>query len=234
MKETFKIKPPKRIAIGDPWYYEMYMFKQSGIEICPSKQKIRAELEQLAPIIEGTEFAIDYGEQPTKEEYERYEVAIDCRAKLTTMLCDDTPFLRNDNAIKKEMMINMALLFSSVTATVSDQEVELLVGGIPREIDDLEGWTAFDRFMGAIDEKTEVYVHAEAYLCGEGESVRATPEEVAYIMKRMDMKADFLSSRCDNIESVDFTIKWSPEELFNMEVNQNERLGKTASTSPTV
>lgn len=113
----------------------------------------------------------------------------------------------------------MALLFSAVTATVSDQEVELLVGGIPREIDDLEGWTAFDRFMGAIDEKTEVYVHAEAYLYGESESVRATPEEVAYIMKRMDMKADFLSSRCDNIESVDFTIKWSPEELFNMEVN---------------
>lgn len=113
----------------------------------------------------------------------------------------------------------MALLFSAVTATANDQEVEFLVGGIPMEFDDLEGWTAFDRFIEDIDEETEVSVRAEAYIYGEGESVRATPEEVAYIMKRMDMKADFLSSRCDNIESVDFTIKWSPEELFNMEVN---------------
>lgn len=28
MKETFKIKPPKRIAIGDPWYYERYQGKE--------------------------------------------------------------------------------------------------------------------------------------------------------------------------------------------------------------
>lgn len=72
-------------------YYSLSMFKQSGIEICPSEQEIRAELEQLAPIIEGTEFAIDYGEKPTKEEYEKYEAAIDRRAKLTAMLGDDAP-----------------------------------------------------------------------------------------------------------------------------------------------
>ena len=36
-------------------------------------------------------------------------------------------------------------------------------------------------------------------------------------MKRIEMDDTFLS-RCDNIESVDFTINWSPEELFNMEV----------------
>lgn len=78
----------------------------------------------------------------------------------------------------------MALQFSAVTVTANDQEVEFLVGGIPREFDDLEGWTAFDNYMEEIDEETEVSVHAEAYLYGEGESVRATPEEVAYIMKR--------------------------------------------------
>ena len=79
-------------------------------------------------------------------------------------------------------MINMALLFSAVRATAKDQEVEFLVGGIPREYDDLEGWTAFDRFMEDIDEETEVAIHAEAYLYGEEESNRATPEEVAYFM----------------------------------------------------
>lgn len=112
----------------------------------------------------------------------------------------------------------MALLFSAVTATANEQEVEFLVGGIPREYDDLEGWTAFDDFMGEIDEETEVSIHAEAYLYGEGETVKATPEEVAYMMKRMEMQDNFLASRCDNIESVDFTVNWSPDELFNMEV----------------
>ena len=68
------------------------------------------------------------------------------------------------------------------------------------------------------DEETEVSVHAEAYLYGEEETYKATPEEVAYFMMRMNQDETFLS-RCDNIESVDFTISWSPDELFDMEVN---------------
>ena len=40
-------------------YYSLSMFKQSGIEVCPSEQEIRTELEELAPIIEGTELALD-------------------------------------------------------------------------------------------------------------------------------------------------------------------------------
>ena len=41
----------------------------------------------------------------------------------------------------------MALLFSAVTVTAGEDEVELLVGGIPREYDDLEGWSEFDDLM---------------------------------------------------------------------------------------
>ena len=113
----------------------------------------------------------------------------------------------------------MALLFSAVKATAQDQEVEFLVGGVPREYDDLEGWTAFDNFMEDLDDETEVSIHAEAYLYGDEETYHASPEEVAYFMKRIEMDETFLS-RCDNIESVDFTINWSPEELFNMEVQK--------------
>ena len=118
----------------------------------------------------------------------------------------------------RTVMKNMALLFSAVTVTANDQEVEFLVGGIPREFDDLEGWTAFENFMEDIDEETEVSVHAKAYLYGGEETYKATPEEVAYFMKRIEMDDTFLS-RCDNIEDVYFTIQWSPEELFDMEVN---------------
>ena len=61
----------------------------------------------------------------------------------------------------------MALLFSAVTVTAGDDETELLVGGIPREYDDLEGWTRFDNFVENLDKTTEVSVHAEVYLYGE-------------------------------------------------------------------
>lgn len=113
----------------------------------------------------------------------------------------------------------MAVLFSAVTVTAGDEETELLVGGIPREYNDMEGWTIFEDFLGEIEKETEVQVHAEAYLYGEGETVRATPEEVAYFMMRMEMQADFLQDRCDNIEDVDFTFTWSPQELFRTEMN---------------
>lgn len=79
----------------------------------------------------------------------------------------------------------MALLFSAVTVTAGYDEAEFTVGGIPREYDDLVGWTAFDDFMKNVDAETEVSVHAEAYLYGGEETVTATPEEVAYLMMRI-------------------------------------------------
>lgn len=72
-------------------YYSLSMFKQSGIEVCPSEQEIRTELEELAPIIEGTELALDYGEKVSKEDYEKYEAAIARRTLLTSMLGEDSP-----------------------------------------------------------------------------------------------------------------------------------------------
>ena len=66
-------------------YYSLSMFKQSGIEVCPSEQEIRTELEELAPIIEGTELALDYGEKVSKEDYEKYEAAITLEVRLNAL-----------------------------------------------------------------------------------------------------------------------------------------------------
>ena len=66
----------------------------------------------------------------------------------------------------------MVLLFSAVTVTAGYDEAEFTVGGIPREYDDLIGWTAFDDFMGNVDAETEVSVHAEVYLYGGEETDR--------------------------------------------------------------
>ena len=98
----------------------------------------------------------------------------------------------------------MALLFSAVTVTAGDEEIELIVGRIPRECDDLVGWTVFDDFIENIDAETEVSVHSETYLYGGEETVTAAPEEVAYLMMRMERDENFLADHCDNIEDVDF------------------------------
>ena len=112
----------------------------------------------------------------------------------------------------------MALLFSHVRVSSPDgNEAEFLVAGIPREFGDVEGYTKLDEFLAEIDEDTEISFHAEAYLYGEGETFIATIEEVAYFHLRMQNDERFLSGHCDNIESVDFTCNYSPDELFGMD-----------------
>ncbi len=49
---------------------------------------------------------------------------------------------------------------------------------------------------------------------GEGETVKATPEEVAYMMMREQRDPDFLSGHCDCIGESDFNVNWCPDELF--------------------
>ena len=87
----------------------------------------------------------------------------------------------------------MALLFSHVRVSTPDgNEAEFLVSGIPREFDDFEYYTAFEDFLDGIEEDTEINVHAEAYLYGEGETFKATIEEVAYFHLRIQKDENFL------------------------------------------
>lgn len=112
----------------------------------------------------------------------------------------------------------MGVLFSEVTLTAEKDQVKLLVSGIPRDADDLEGWTVYEDFMNELDSDQDVSVHVEGYLYGEGETFRATPEEVAYFTTRSKLDSQFLNRHCDNIEDLDFTIHWSPEELFGVDM----------------
>lgn len=109
----------------------------------------------------------------------------------------------------------MAILFSDVrTSTPDGDEAEFLVSGIPREFDDLEHYTKFEDFLDTIDHESEMSVHAKAYLYGEGETNKASIEEVAYLTLRMNDDDRFLPNHCNNIESIDFTCIYSPEELL--------------------
>jgi len=108
----------------------------------------------------------------------------------------------------------MSILFSKVTMYDGTEMEDFLVGGIPREESDLEGWLAYEHFMEGVEDETDVAVHVKAYLYGGGETYPATPEEVAYMYSRIANRSDFLSDRCNNIENLDFTIRWSQSALF--------------------
>ena len=112
----------------------------------------------------------------------------------------------------------MSLLFSHVRVSTPDgNEAECLVSGIPRVFEDFDYYTKFEDFLDCIEEDTEITVHADAYLYGEGETYQASIEEVAYFLLRMQKDENFLPGHCDHIESVDFTCNYSPDELVGMD-----------------
>lgn len=110
----------------------------------------------------------------------------------------------------------MALQFSAVTMSANGNQISFLMGGVPRTSDDLEGWKAYERFLVDIDKSSEVNVQVKSYLYGEEEIYPATPEEVAYFMKRQEMDPNFIQDRCTQIGTSEFQFNWSPEELFGM------------------
>lgn len=113
----------------------------------------------------------------------------------------------------------MALLFSAVTLTGDDDQVELLVPGIPRESIDLRGWTAYESFIASIDHEQEIRVHVAACLYGEGQPFLASPEEIAYFTLRAKEDDSFLCDHCSHAGHSDFQFTWSPEMSYGKETN---------------
>ena len=106
----------------------------------------------------------------------------------------------------------MAILFSAVRVAAEEAQAEFLVFGIPTSVDDLEDWSAFENLTEQLDREQELTVHVESYLYGEGETFRASPEEVAYLTMRANRDPAFLSGHCDNTSDSDFTVLWTPKE----------------------
>lgn len=89
-----------------------------------------------------------------------------------------------------------------------------LVSGIPYNLTDLEGWKDFELFLAGLDDDF-VEVEVQVFGYGEGETVQATPEEVAYMYMRLKMRPDFLETRCNKLSTHTFNFDWTPSELFN-------------------
>lgn len=113
----------------------------------------------------------------------------------------------------------MALRFSAVKLTAQEKSCELLVGGVPTDSKDLQGWTAFDNFMKGINDEEKVNVQVNTYLYGEGDIVDADPAEVAYMKQRQEANPNFLNDRCSNIGVLEYDIYCAPQTNFEMEMN---------------
>lgn len=123
----------------------------------------------------------------------------------------------------------MGVLFSAVTVTAEGKEEKFLMGGIPKTKKDLVGWIKCEKFLDCINENSTVKVHAEGHIYGDGETVMATPEEVAYFMKRLEMRSDFIATRCVSTESIDFSFTRSQTNLLGGNtMNKQDSLSKQA------
>ena len=100
----------------------------------------------------------------------------------------------------------MSLRFSRVTIVGSKPQVSFLVGGNPQDQNDLNGWTAFDNYIKGVRQDEAIVAHVETFFYGGEEPVDATPEEVAYMYKRIEMRPDFIEARTEKCDEGDLII----------------------------
>ena len=100
----------------------------------------------------------------------------------------------------------MSIRFSRVQATTADKAAIFLVGGIPATQDDLDCWTAFQAFAEDLPENEVITVSVETFEYGAEEPNDATPEEVAYIYVRENMRPDFIESRTAKVGESSFVL----------------------------
>lgn len=108
----------------------------------------------------------------------------------------------------------MALRFSEITMKDGHRESRFFVSGFPQESEQLDGWTAYHRFLEELTEDTTVDIQVRAFLYGDEDVFDATPEEVAYITMRDERDPGFLD-RCRFVGETNFNLHWCPKELFD-------------------
>lgn len=84
----------------------------------------------------------------------------------------------------------MAVLFSQVTVSAGNGDADtFLCGGIPHLKENLQNWTAYQKFMKNNPNEGMIDVEVKSYIYGDGEIVDANKYEIAYFINRGD---DFL------------------------------------------
>ena len=87
----------------------------------------------------------------------------------------------------------MAILFSAVGIRAGDAELKFLVGGIPRELEDLEKYVRVENLLIDQSDDVKVSVQASAYRWGVGADANATWDDLPRIMIQMEENRYILS-----------------------------------------
>lgn len=112
----------------------------------------------------------------------------------------------------------MALRFSEITMKDGHRESRFFVSGFPQESEQLDGWTAYHRFLEELTENTTVDIQVRAFLYGDEDVFDATPEEVAYITMRDERDPVSFLNRCQSVGEENFNLHWCPKELFDTDI----------------
>lgn len=109
------------------------------------------------------------------------------------------------------------IIFSKIIVSndKTPETYEGLVAGKPKNYYDLSGWKQFEAYLEECP-ASKITVKVESFGYGEGEAFDAMATEVAYMKQRLDMRPDFLESRCSSVGNYKFTFDWDPNELFPM------------------
>ena len=112
------------------------------------------------------------------------------------------------------------IIFSKVrvTSDPTDFVGEGLCSGEPICYADFAGWTFFEEVLAKCKGQSKVLCEVQTYGYGEDDgygTFDASPEEVAYMQKRLDMRPNFLETSCKKTRmpyKVD--IRWEPNDTF--------------------
>ena len=100
----------------------------------------------------------------------------------------------------------MSIRFSQVTPISNGKNMSFLVDGSPTCQSDLLGWTIYESLLHDTRRYHIVHARVQTFLYGSDEPFNATPEEVAYIYKRIDKQPDFIERRTEKIGEAEFII----------------------------
>ena len=118
---------------------------------------------------------------------------------------------------------NKTMLFSKVTLTADNGSTdEFLCSGIVNCEEDLENADLYNEFLEDNPDADSIVVDSKAYSYGEGESEKASEDDLIYLATRGE---DFLASNeVDEIESSHFIILTDNED-FDEEDDESFRMG---------
>ena len=113
----------------------------------------------------------------------------------------------------------MSKMFSVVTLDAPHSLMtEHFVPGGPDGLDELLDCDEISEVLAEWPLGDTIEAKIQTYLYGDGETSAASYSDTLWLSSQLKSGSSFLTDYCENIEEVNFSFTWSPEELLGMEM----------------